>query len=142
MRYWKRMIAYMGLAVICAGCNASHTEGSHSKDSNEHIQDSAAAANTVDELSQHSPGWADEMIADYLEHTDDAQIDVTKSAGVGIGWMLDRIEHADTATYLIYRLGHDMEDHYATDGWLYIDSSKRKLYEYDVVEDSIRLWRR
>ena len=61
-------------------------------------------------------------------------------------WKFDRTEKTDTANYLIYQIGHDVTDEgntnsrFITDQWIYIDSLKSKLYEYDLPNDSLVEW--
>ena len=61
-------------------------------------------------------------------------------------WIFDRTEKTDTANYLIYQIGHDVSDkgntnpRFVTDQWIYIDSLKNKLYEYDLPNDSLIEW--
>ena len=61
-------------------------------------------------------------------------------------WIFDRTEKTDTANYLIYQIGHDVTDkgntnsRFITDQWIYIDSLKSKLYEYDLPNDSLVEW--
>jgi len=41
-------------------------------------------------------------------------------------------------------MGHDFTDsdgkRFITDSWVYIDSVKRKIYEYDVAKDTLVEW--
>ncbi len=62
-------------------------------------------------------------------------------------WLFDRTENADTAIYLVYQIGHDETDkgntnpRFVTDQWIYIDSLNSKLYEYDLLNDSLIEWK-
>jgi hypothetical protein len=62
-------------------------------------------------------------------------------------WIFDRREKTDTANYLIYQIGHDITDEgntnprFVTDQWIYIDSLRSKLYEYDLANDSLIEWK-
>lgn len=89
--------------------------------------------------------WADSLIQAFAQETSNELIRYSVKDKT-LEWMLDRTEETDSATYMIYHLGHHMEepDHtdprFATDGWVYINKETRKLYEYDVAADSLILW--
>lgn len=98
-------------------------------------------------LSLPETGWIDELLVRYLNGSGNTLIRATRESGVRIKWMQDRVEDADTAVYMIYHIGHDMSDEngedprFVTDGWVYIDTLKRKLYEYDLPADSLIAWK-
>lgn len=45
----------------------------------------------------------------------------------------------------MYRIGHSLADkdgkRFVTDGWVYIDTVAKQLYEYDVAEDELKLYK-
>jgi len=61
---------------------------------------------------------------------------------------LDDVNVTDTAKYFIFHLGHDVADkggknkRFVTDAWIYIDSLKRKIYEYDLPNDTLIEWKK
>jgi hypothetical protein len=97
----------------------------------------------VDSSLRSRLNWADGLAAEYIQRSDDPSIQqaVTDSA---MQWIWDRLLHTDTAAFIVLRLGHDEingDKHiFATDRWLYIDTLSRKMYEYDVPNDSLVTW--
>ena len=79
--------------------------------------------------------WVDTLIADYIDHSDNELIKLTrKGTSLRDGWIFDRIEKRGVNTYIVYNIGHDYNNGdgvvYASDSWIYIDTLNRKLYEY------------
>ncbi len=68
----------------------------------------------------------------------------TPGADTSVAWMFSNEEKTDTATYLVYQVIHDVsepdgsETRMVTDAWVYIDTVKRRLYEYDVTTESLK----
>lgn len=91
------------------------------------------------------PGWANSLVMAYVKTCDDPLIQYAVKDS-SISWLVDRIEETDTATFMIFHLGHHMEDEdhsnprFATDGWLYIDTLSKKVYQYDLPNDSLIRW--
>lgn len=120
------------LLMSCGGRELQSSEmsanaaGGNLRDSTEYIVDAKA------------PDWVNNLIADYIEHGNNELVRTAKTdTSIHLSWIFDRTEKADTATYLIYRLGHSFEQRYVTEAWLYIDSNKRMLYEYDIANDKL-----
>ncbi|MBC9929885.1 hypothetical protein [Chitinophaga qingshengii] len=91
------------------------------------------------------PAWADSLIIAFSQETSNELIRFAAKEKT-LEWMLDGTEETDSATYMVFHLGHHMEepDHtdprFATDGWVYINTRTRKLYEYDVAADNLIPW--
>ena len=89
----------------------------------------------------------DSLLTNFVEHTDNDLIKLTRQDSVSIEWMLDRVEETDSAIYTIFQIGHTMEDEnhtnprFITDGWLYIDSASQKVFEYDLPNDTLIEWK-
>lgn len=91
--------------------------------------------------------WAESAIGDYLQNgTRDIQL-LARKQGVTPSWILDRYEETDSATYLIAHLGHNVAEpdgsdpRFVTDGWLYLDTVRKRIYEYDLPNDSLVFWK-
>jgi hypothetical protein len=81
--------------------------------------------------------WEDEYIQRYLEHNRDRLTIVD-------GYPVTYLKGATVREQRIYAevtIGHSFEHRYITDQTLYIDSLTREIYEYDVVHDSLILWK-
>jgi len=98
--------------------------------------------------SKQTQTWTDSLISNYIQHTSNDLIKVARNSKMPIEWLYDQAKDTDTAHFLIYQIGHDMTDEegtnprFVTDGWIYIDSLTKKLYEYDLPNDSLIPWHR
>lgn len=105
-----------------------------------------APSAAVDETDA-APRWADSLILAYAQESNNELVRYAVKDKT-LEWMLDRTEETDSAVYLIYHLGHHMEepDHsdprFVTDGWVYINKATRKLYEYDLPADNLIPWQK
>lgn len=92
--------------------------------------------------------WADSLISDYIYHSNNTLIRLLVKDSTTFEWMFDQTVTTDTAKYFTYQLGHEESDdnkqnlRFVTDQWIYIDSATRKLYEYDVANDTLTLWKK
>lgn len=52
--------------------------------------------------------------------------------------LFDQEIKTDSANYLVYNIGHDLKDddaaRYVSDSWIYVDTLKRKVFEYTLDE--------
>lgn len=94
----------------------------------------------VDSATIASMPWLDSLVNEYCTKSKNEVICATKKS-YPISWLYDRMYQTDSTYYLVLHLGHDMEDHFATDGWIYIDTLTRSIYNYDVAADSIYKWK-
>ena len=77
----------------------------------------------------------------YIDQTDDSLIKLARKDTIPEEWILDRTrETSDSAKYFIFQIGHTFEHKFITDKWVYIDSLKRNIYEYDFANDSLVKW--
>ena len=105
-------------------------------------------ANTKPTNSNNPPTtWKDSLIIKYFSTTKNELIRLAPKDRTEEEWLFDRVEKTDSAVYFIFHIGHDVEDknhtnkRFATDGWLYIDSLSRKLYEYDLPNEKLLEWK-
>ncbi|MBI1307177.1 MAG: hypothetical protein GC181_11295 [Bacteroidetes bacterium] len=86
------------------------------------------------------------MVFSYIRKTTDPLIASSRDKE-SLEWIFDRREIRKGHTMLIYHIGHDVADasgknpRYATDGWVYIDSNTNQIYQYDLPNDSLILWK-
>ena len=97
-----------------------------------------SAKGKFETIKTDGTSWADSVVMYYTDHAENEQIKAARKDT--LGWMLDQTLQTDTATYLVFHIGHNFEDRFVTDGWLYIDSATRRTYEYDVPDDQLNAW--
>ncbi len=140
----------LGLAVFlflfCTGCGQNKTDGTavvHERDTAKTTQNAAKQA-AKNELRS----WKDSLLEAYVRLSGNEMIKSARQNKQLEEWLFDQAVHADTAEYLIYQVGHDVTDEggtnprFVTDQWVYIDTITRKLYEYDLPNDSLVAWKR
>lgn len=103
--------------------------------------------NSLGSGSYPKANWYVELLNNYIKKSES---DLIKSSrqdqAIKIEWLLDRVEDADSAKYYIFHIGHDVVDEgntnprFVTDGWVYIDSLTKTLYEYDLPNDKLIKW--
>ena len=91
--------------------------------------------------------WYDGLIADYIKKSDNKLIKMSLKNNERIEWLLDRTEKTDSTNYYIFNIGQDVSEEDGTEprfvsvGWIYIDSISKKIYEYDLPNDSLIVWK-
>ena len=125
---------------LTTACGQAEKNVSNNKESSTLIPDSTHTDKTVN--------WYEALLTEYIQHSDNEFINLSrKDTASKIEWLFDRFEKNDTATYLIFHIGHDVVDEdgtnmrFVTDSWVYIDSLTRKLYEYDFQTDKLVQWK-
>ncbi len=91
--------------------------------------------------------WYDDLIVDYINKSDNQLIKSALKNKEQVDWILDRTEKTDSTNYYIFKIGQDVTDEnntnprFSFDGWIYIDSLSKKIYEYDLPNDSLIIWK-
>ena len=104
--------------------------------------------NKTSENNPNKINWYDELVLKYINQTDNQLVRLAIKDKYSEDWVLDRRENTGGAYYLIFHIGHDLTDEgntdqrFTTDCWLYIDSLTRKIYEYDLPNDSLIEWKK
>lgn len=88
--------------------------------------------------------WFDSISVMYNNTSSNASVrNAVKDSSKKEEWNFDQIVKTDTADYFVYQVGHDVSDgdglRFVTDSWIYIDTVKRKLYEYQP-DGKLLLW--
>lgn len=102
-------------------------------------------SNPVDTLSNNNWNWADSLIANYILHSDNELVKLSRGdTSIHEEWLFDSIRTIDSVKYLVYNVGHDHHDDeilvYVSDSWVFIDSLNRKLYE-GQPDESLKEWK-
>jgi len=94
-------------------------------------------------------GWLNDLVTDYMRHSDNELIKLhLQDTAAEETWMDQGMSERNGSTYYMCQIGHHVAEEdgsdprYVTDGWAYVDSAKRVLYEYDLPNDSLILWKR
>ncbi len=110
----------------------------------------AIAINNESVKSETQPdikNWYDAIIADYIKKSDNQLIKLALKNKEQVEWLLDRTEKTDSTNYYIFNIGQNVMDEnntnprFTSDGWIYIDSLSKIVYEYDLPNDSLIVWK-
>jgi hypothetical protein len=91
--------------------------------------------------------WYDALIADYIRKSDNKLIKSSLKNKERIDWLLDRTEKTDSTNYYVFNIGQEVSEEdgsnprFTSSGWIYIDSISKKIYEYDLPNDSLIVWK-
>ena len=91
---------------------------------------------TETKIESKTQNWYDGLVADYIKKSDNKLIKSSLKNKEQIEWLLDRTEKTDSTNYYIFNIGQDVSEEdgtelrFTTDGWIYIDSISKKIYEY------------
>ncbi len=94
--------------------------------------------------SNNSTNRIDSLVKYCIKTTKNKLVKTNKT---NIEWLVDNTLLTDTNKFHIIHIGHQQTDdnnsnpRFATDAWIYIDSSKSKIYEYDLTNDSLIFYR-
>lgn len=126
-------------ALLATACNnAADAEKEGKTDSLPKAASDTEYIAPVKDTSHATTGnWRDSLIVDFINSTKSSLVKVTREAGGKFEWMNDGVQEREGVVYYRYQLGHSSENKFNTDAWIYIDTVKRKLYEYDLVEDKL-----
>ena len=102
---------------------------------------------TETKTESKTQNWYDDLIADYIIKSDNKLIKTSLNNKERIEWLLDRTEKTDSTNYYIFNIGQNVseedgsESRFTSNGWIYIDSISKKIYEYDLPNDSLFVWK-
>lgn len=96
-------------------------------------------------VSTENKEWYMDLIENYIANSKKDLIVSDRESGK-IEWILDDTRVNDTANYYIFNIGHTETDNgenprFTSDGWVYIDSLTQKIYEEDLSNEKLILWK-
>ena len=99
----------------------------------------SCSTNKQEEIVEESLSYdnIDGIIHRYLDAN---KIRLTEVDGYPVTYIRDNIQSIKGEQYIVVQIGHSFEHRYVTDQFIYIDSLNKKLYEYDLPNDSLVLW--
>jgi hypothetical protein len=134
----RKQFIFFLLALIFIGCNESGKPASEKSSAG--VDSPRVAA--PDYLPVKFPDWTVELVNKYIQETDNELISLNRKDSVELSSLEDEVKVTDSATYFVFHIGHSFEHNYITDGWVYIDSATRKIYEYDGPAEKLVEWKK
>ena len=95
-----------------------------------------------------SKDWKNDLISYYVKNSKIELIVSALKSKDNLDWQFDQTIKNDSTQFYIYKIGvHVTEEdgsnpRFSSCGWVYLDSVKRKLYEYDLPNDTIVEWKK
>ncbi len=80
--------------------------------------------------------WTDTLVINYIKHTHNKLILLAKKDTARLEWFKDN-ETRNGTKYIVVEIGSDFEFRFIPRSWLYINSTSRKVYEYDIANDTL-----
>jgi hypothetical protein len=102
----------------------------------------------ADTVNGEYPGWVDTLLIAYVKHTKNESVSHAMAHHLKEEWILDDRKKTDSASYWVFNVGHNVsepdgtEKRYISDSWVYVDSLKRKLYEYGPDSGKLVEWKK
>src|SRR5688500_1443909 len=95
---------------------------------------------TAEDAEPAGAAWYDSLITGYVNNSSNEQRKKAVADSIAIEWKYEGIAGTDSMQYMVFRIGHTVENRFITDDWLYIDSAGRRIFNYDRGKDSVTLW--
>jgi hypothetical protein len=140
------------LTIFAFGCVQANKDNSTNVDTFFSKKDSlvydvdVVKINLANNHSDTSINWTALLLKNYINHSNNKLIRLALKDKISEEWLFDQIIKTDTAKYFVFQIGHDVLDsgetnkRFITDGWVYIDSLTKNLYEYDLTNDRLIKW--
>ena len=148
----NRLVLILSVSLFTIGCGQTTSNVSANKDTLIIAHDTLiqqADTNGINKnnlYTKSTQAWKDSLIAHYVNNSHNTLIKLSLKNKIHEEWLFDRAINTDTAKYFVFQIGHDESDEgennqrFVTDQWIYIDSITKRLYEYDVANDSLSRW--
>jgi hypothetical protein len=85
--------------------------------------------------------WVDSSIIDYIKNSNDQLMKLARDSDIVEQWILDA-QYYKGRKYIVVEIGHDSKIRFVPDSWLYLDSSRKKIFVYDTIKDKLIKWER
>ena len=142
----KKKALLILISIVILSCNKTYKDKKNISD--KQIDSLSLNNETVNsETEPKTKNWYDDLIADYVKNSDNELIRISVKNKENVEWLLDRTEKTDSTNYYIFQIGQDVSEkdgsdlRFSTDGWIYVDSISKKIYEYDLPNESLMLWK-
>ena len=145
-----KLILLIAFALLTFGCGHAAKDNSNNLDTLVVKKDTLIPKHDTGRINiNHSAiakNWTDSLIENYISHSENELIRLALKDKISEEWLFDQIVNKDTTKYFVFQIGHDVTDkgntnkRFVTDQWIYVDSLTKKLYEYDLVNDSLIRW--
>ncbi|QEC79676.1 hypothetical protein [Mucilaginibacter ginsenosidivorax] len=125
----KKRILYL-MTGLTMGCNRPEKAQYTAQSPHKIIKENQIRANTIS---------VDSLVSLYIHHSNNELVARSQTdLSVHEEALFDQEVKTDSANYLVYNIGHDVKDddgqRFISDSWIYVDTLKRKVFEYTPDE--------
>ncbi|WP_205513080.1 hypothetical protein [Longitalea arenae] len=98
------------------------------------------------ELLNASISWSDSLLKMYMTFSGNEKIKQIHKSNNSVELVYDNTLKTDSAVYDVYRIGHEIsreegaDTRFIVDQWIYLDTLKKQLYEYDAAANKLNRW--
>jgi hypothetical protein len=143
-----RKISLLFLFVAFLSCEKKETKNAESDLQTEiNHKDTLVVKTESTENRTYNTNWQDDLISYYVRKSKNELIVSALESKDNLDWQFDQTIKNDSTQFYIYKIGvHVTEEdgsnpRFSSCGWVYLDSVKRKLYEYDLPNEQLIEWR-
>ena len=155
----KQLFSVFILTALIFGCkpnpNKRAAVGKVKKDTADLAIDHAVDANTdpasrpkvtTDLSLLIESDWSNYALKMYMAFSDRPSLKSARKENATEDWIYDNTIRTDSAVFDVYRIGHDeaapdgADSRYVIDQWVYLDTAKKLLYEYNKLDDKLTRW--
>jgi hypothetical protein len=144
-----RKISLLFLFVAFLSCEKKETKNAESDLQTEiNHKDTLVVKTESTENRTYNTNWQDDLISYYVRKSKNELIVSALESKDNLDWQFDQTIKNDSTQFYIYKIGvHVTEEdgsnpRFSSCGWVYLDSVKRKLYEYDLPNEQLIEWRK
>jgi hypothetical protein len=108
--------------------------------------ESAAPEKPVSELAEGEISWSDALLKRYMAFANTEVLKQAHKNNFTLEWEYDNTLKTDSAVFDVYRIGHEIsrdegaDTRFIVDQWVYLDTLRKELYEYDAAANKINKW--
>jgi hypothetical protein len=150
----KQLASILVLIVLVSGCQEVH----QSKPPEENLQnvivdslpqiasEGAAPEKAISELAEAEINWSDSLLKMYMAFGGTEALKQAHKSNFTLEWEYDNTLKTDSAVFDVYRIGHEIsrdegaDTRFIVDQWIYLDTLKKELYEYDAAANKLSKW--
>lgn len=138
----KNILLIFGMMILFS-CSSPQQK----KSTADTIQRNQLASKELKEQLIANKDWKELLIESYIKTGKNEFIRLSVKQNIPVEWMFDQVQETDSAVYYVYQVGHSESDEggmnkrFVTDQWVYLDSTRHLLYEYDLPNDRLSAWK-
>ena len=150
----KQLASILVLIILMAGCQdmnkkeapAENVQISTVDSAPQMIASEAVPEKAVSDLAEGEITWSDSLLKMYMAFANTETFKQAHTNNFTLEWVYDNTVKTDTGVFDVYRIGHEIsrdegaDTRFIVDQWIYLDTLKKQLYEYDAAANRLSKW--